>query len=45
MGSASSAITDTLLADGLRQFRDAHDRLIDAIALTQQAHHRAPQHA
>lgn len=45
LGVDLAAITDTLLADGLRQFRDAHDRLIDAIDQTQQAHHRSPQHA
>lgn len=45
LGIDLTTITDTLLADGLRQFRDAHDRLIDAIELTQQAHYRAPQHA
>jgi Leu/Phe-tRNA-protein transferase len=38
-------LLDTLLADGLRQFREAHDRLINAIELTRQAHHRSPQHA
>lgn len=45
LGIDLAAITDSLLADGLRQFRDAHDRLIDAIARTQQTHHRAAQHA
>lgn len=43
LGIDLRAITDTLLAEGLRQFSDAHDRLIDAIDLTQQTGHRALQ--
>lgn len=45
LGIDLAVITDILLADGLRQFRDAHDRLIDAIVRTQQTHHRAARHA
>jgi transaldolase/glucose-6-phosphate isomerase len=45
LGIDLTAITDALLAEGLRQFRDAHDRLLDAINRTQQTHRRAPQHA
>lgn len=45
LGIDLAAITDTLLAEGLRQFRDAHDRLLDAINRTRQTPHRAAQHA
>lgn len=45
LGIDLTAITDTLLAEGLRQFRDAHDRLIDAINRTRHPPHRAAQHA
>lgn len=40
LGVDLTAITDTLLEDGLRQFRDAHDRLIDAIGQAQLARRR-----
>lgn len=45
LGINLAAITDNLLTDGLRQFRDAHDRLIDAISQVQLSQHRSEQHA
>lgn len=45
LGIDMAAITDSLLADGLRQFRDAHDRLIDAISQVQLTQRRTQQRA
>ncbi|MDP1925271.1 MAG: transaldolase [Thiobacillus sp.] len=45
LGIDLTAITDALLVDGLRQFRDAHDRLIDAISQVQLTRNRTEQHA
>lgn len=45
LGINLAAITDSLLTDGLRQFRDAHDRLIDAISQVQLTKRRTQQHA
>lgn len=45
LGIDLATITDVLLADGLRQFRDAHDRLIDAIVQARPIHHHATQFA
>lgn len=45
LGVDLDAITDSLLADGLRRFRESHDRLIDVIELTRQAHPLSRQHA
>ncbi|MBI1283297.1 MAG: transaldolase [Thiobacillus sp.] len=45
LGIDLAAITDSLLTDGLRQFRDAHDRLINAVGKVQLAQRRSEQHA
>jgi transaldolase len=45
LGIDLTVITNTLLADGLRQFRDAHDRLIDAVGQVQLAQRRSEHHA
>jgi transaldolase len=45
LGIDLATITENLLTDGLRQFRDAHDRLIDAISQAQMSQERSQQHA